>query len=61
LVQYLFDYIDSYPDEIGFEKDHIRCFDIVYGPEKNNSLKNEKNRRIGDFLEEFEFLIVKEI
>lgn len=31
-VRYLFDYVDSCPDEIGFQKDYKRSFDIVYGP-----------------------------
>jgi hypothetical protein len=37
-VQYFFDFVWSHPDEAGFERDHARSFDIVYGPEKNQSL-----------------------
>ena len=60
-VQYLFDYVDSSPEQIGFERDYRRSFDIVYGPEKNKSLLAVKSARIDEILQDAELLIVKEL
>lgn len=46
---------------MGFERDHARSFDIVYGPEKNHSLLGCRQSKVQDILEEFELLIVKEL
>jgi hypothetical protein len=51
LVQYLFDYVESSAEEIGFERDHKRCFDIVFGPEKNKSLLAAREGKIDGVLE----------
>jgi hypothetical protein len=46
---------------VGFERDHTRSFDIIYGPEKNKSLLACRQSQVQDVLEEFELLIVKEL
>jgi hypothetical protein len=60
-VQYLFDYIDSLPDDIGFNNELSRNFDFAIGFGGSATLRGKERNKIKEVFEDSEVLIVREL
>lgn len=60
-VQYLFDFIDSHPEDLGFENENHRNFDISMGFGATNSLRGKEKEPLGSLFSDSEVLIVREL
>jgi hypothetical protein len=58
-VQYLYDIIECKQEDLGFENDCPRKFDLCVGLGISAGLKDRRDERIGDVFEGGEFLIVR--
>lgn len=60
-IRYLFDYIESQPDDLGFNNEGSRNFDIFIGFGGSETLKGKEQKKIQDIFEDSEVLIVREL
>ena len=58
-IRYIFDYIECQPDDIGFNNEGNRNFDIYIGFGGSETLKGKEQKRISDIFEDSEVLIVR--
>ena len=60
-IRYFFDYIECQPDDLGFNNEGNRNFDIYIGFGGSETLKGKEQKKIKDIFEDSEVLIVREL
>ena len=60
-IQYIFDFVDSQPEELGFADELLRKFDIYIGFGGSETLRGKERKKIKEVFEDSEVLIVREL